>query len=113
MAWTAIENLNRTLSVSEEEKIDQLLGNQEVVELVDFNDAIALRARDFMRNGMQSGGKKLRTNDAIHLASADWVQAIELNTYNLSDYSFFKGQVAFQIREPVASQPKLPGISKH
>ena len=107
VAWAAIEQTERALSDDEEKGIDLLLGNQAVVNLVDFNDTIALRARQFMREGMERGGKKLRTNDAIHLASADWVAALELNTYNLKDYEFFQPLVSFPIREPMADQPRL------
>jgi len=107
VAWSAIEYLNRTLSQEEEDGIDALLGNQSVVELVDFNDTIALIAREHMRNAMEKRGKKLRTNDAIHLASAIWVNAVELNTYNLKDYRYFEQFVEFPIREPSLEQPRL------
>lgn len=107
VSWAAIEKLNRTLMQDEIDRIDALLGNQSIVRLIDFNDTIALIARDLMRNGMESGGKRLRTNDAIHLASAIWVKAKELNTYNLNDYTHFKQFVNFPIREPFIQQPKL------
>lgn len=107
VAWAAVEKLNRILDPDEEERIDLLIGNPAIVDLVDFNDTIALKARQFMRDGMESGGKKLRTNDAIHLASADWVAALEFNTFNLADYKFFKSLVSFPIREPIADQPRL------
>jgi len=89
------------------DRIDALLGNQSVVRLMDFNDTIALIAGDFMRKGMESSGKRLRTNDAIHLASAIWVKAKELNTYNLNDHTNFEQFVGFPIREPFIQQPKL------
>ena len=107
VCWAAVEKLNRTLLQDEVERIDALLGNQSVVELVDFNDEIALIAREYMRKGMENGGKRLRTNDAIHLASSIWVQSIEFNTYNLSDYRYFEPFVNFPIREPITDQPKF------
>ncbi len=107
ISWIAIEKMNRVLMPNELERIDSLLENYHIVETVEFNDRIASLARDFMRKGMEAGGKKLRTNDAIHLASAIWVQAKELNTYNISDYHFFEQFANITIKEPVAIQPKL------
>lgn len=107
VSWTSVEYLHRVLLQEELDRIDSLLGNYHIVELVEFNDTIALIAREHMRKGMETGGKKLRTNDAIHLASAIWIKAKELNTYNMRDYHYFEQFVDFPIREPVVQQPKL------
>jgi len=107
VAWASVEYENRLLSEDEEKRIDVLWNDSSVVEFVDFNDRIALLARDFMRRGMQGGGKRLRTNDAIHLASAVWVGALEINTYNLKDFKYFQDLVEIPIREPFIEQPKL------
>jgi predicted nucleic acid-binding protein len=69
VAWIAHEKLNRVLDREEEARIDEMWNNPDIVELVDFSDEIALKARKFMWEGMGMGWK-LRTNDAIHLASA-------------------------------------------
>ncbi len=107
VAWAAIEQLSRSLNPEEETRIDNLWDDSSVVELVDFNDDIALKARELMRKGMEVGGKKLRTNDAIHLASAIWVNATEFNTYNEKHFKFFKGLVHIQIREPYTEQIRM------
>lgn len=107
VAWSAIERLERYLRIDEEERIDDLWNDSSVVEFIEFNDAIALLARDFMRKGMESGGKRLKTNDAIHLASAIWVGALELNTYDLSDFEYFQRFVDIQICVPHTDQLKL------
>lgn len=107
ISWIAIEKMDRVLMPNELERIDSLLENYHIVETVEFNDSIALLARDYMRKGMEAGGKKLRTNDAIHLASAIWVKAKELNTYNLNDYHYFEQFAEILIKEPVALQPAL------
>lgn len=59
-----------------------------------------------MREGL-SRGWKLRTNDAIHLASAQWVGATELQTYDVKDFEKFSQLVGMAIKEPNAIQPKL------
>lgn len=72
VTWVAQEKLNRNLSVEEEKRIDEMWENDEIFEMVEFNNEIALMARKLMRIGL-SRGWRLRTNDAIHLASAKWV----------------------------------------
>jgi predicted nucleic acid-binding protein len=107
VCWTAIEKNNRALSDVEVRKIDDLFEDYSVMTAVEFNDEIALLARKLMRDGMSRGGKKLATNDAIHLASAEWAGAQELNTYNLKHYRYFENLTNLVIREPKANQPKL------
>ena len=102
----AQEKLNRALDRDEEARIDDLWSNEEVIELIDFNDEIAHMARKLMREGMARGWK-LRTNDAIHLASAQWVGAIELQTYDLDDMQKFSQLMGLPICNPHAAQLKL------
>ena len=106
VTWVAHERLQRALSRDEEARIDALWNNPDVVEMVDFNDEIALTARKMMREGMARGWK-LRTNDAIHLASAQWVGASELQTYDLKDFAKFSELLGLIICEPHTIQPKL------
>jgi len=106
VAWASIEKLNRALSQIEEDKIDDLWNDESVIELVDFNDDIALLARSIMRQGMINHWR-LKTNDAIHLASAQWVQASEINTYDIQKLSKFQAIIGIDIKEPLAIQPKL------
>jgi predicted nucleic acid-binding protein len=106
VAWKAVEQQKRQLSDEELESIDDFVGNRAIVKLIEFNDTVALRARNFMRLAMQDG-RRLRPIDAIHLASASWVEAIELNTYNLQHFQHFAELVGFPIREPTPEQPRL------
>jgi predicted nucleic acid-binding protein len=106
VAWVAQEKINRVLTNDEEKRIDDMWENAEIFEMIDFSNDIALKARKLMREGL-SRGWKLRTNDAIHLASAQWVGAIELQTYDLKDFQKFSELVGIEIREPHAIQPKL------
>ncbi len=71
-----------------------------------LRDENALMARKLMHEGM-SRGWRLWTNDAVHLASAQWVGASELQTYDLGDFEKFSQLVGIEIREPDTIQPKL------
>ena len=106
VAWVAQEKTNRILTIDEEKRIDEMWENAEIFEMVDFNNDIALKARTLMREGLLQGWK-LKTNDAIHLASAQWVGAIELQTYDLKDFQKFSALVGMDIREPHTIQPRL------
>jgi len=63
-------------------------------------------ARKLMQEGMARGWK-LHTNDAIRLASAQWVGAIELHTYDLDDLQKYSQLLNLTICNPHAIQPKL------
>jgi len=106
ISWVAHEKLDRILNDEEEEKIDKLWNDFSVLEVVEFNDEIALIARNIMRQGMVVG-KKIRTNDAIHIATAKWIVAKEINTYNLSDFKKFEYIISIPIKEPSILQPRL------
>ncbi len=106
VAWVAQDNVKRVLSKEEEKRIDDMWENEETFEMIDFNNEIALIARKLMREGL-SRGWKLRTNDAIHLASAQWVGATELQTYDLKDFQKFSQLAGMEIKEPHTIQPKL------
>jgi predicted nucleic acid-binding protein len=111
VAWRAHEKLKRTLSIEEESRIDDLWNNPNIIEPIEFNDEVALTARSLMRQGMINGWK-LRTFDAIQIASAEWVQATEINTYNLSDFKKYESVIGIPIRNPFANQPKLFSMPK-
>ena len=105
VAWVAHEKLNRILNADEENRIDSLWDDSSVVDFVEFHDDIALIARDIMRAGVARGWK-LRTNDAIHLASAQWAQCYEVTTYD-SKWDKYKDLIGIEIREPFTDRPKL------
>lgn len=105
VAWAATEKNNRSLDTEQEDMIDSLWNDSSVVEIVDFNDEITHIARSLLRRAMARGWR-LRTNDAIHLATAEWVGAFEMNTYDdrLFKYSELIG---LSVKIPIADQPKL------
>lgn len=82
VAYIAREKLNQELYSIVEERIDALWNDSSVIEMVDFHDDIAILARSLLREAVNRGWR-LKPNDAIHLASAEWAPVTELNTYNL------------------------------
>lgn len=106
VSWVAHEKLQRLLSDEEIHRIDGLWSDPSIVEIAEFNDEIALLARSLMRSGM-SKGWKIKTNDAIHLATAEWVGVYEIHTYDKGDLHRFKEIINIEICEPYIKQPKL------
>src|SRR5258706_14341700 len=100
ISWVASEKYNRALSAEEEENIDAFLSDASIIELVDFNEEITYIARSLRRRAMERAWS-LKTIDAIHLATAEWVGAIEMNTY---DDRLFKYNelIGIDVKAPVA-----------
>ena len=55
VAWVAQENMKRVLSKDEEKQIDEMWENEELFEMIDCNNAIALMSRKLMRDGLSHG----------------------------------------------------------
>jgi len=106
VAWVAQEKLKRTLLPQEEARIDGLWENSALIEFIDFNEEIAYQARTIMRNGMARGLSRLKPLDFIHLASAEWLGAIEINTYD-NKFASFTNLINIPIKEPHINQAKL------
>jgi len=88
-----------------EERIDTLWQDDSVIELIEFHDGIALQAREMIRQA-RTKGFSLKPADAIHLASARWIEAYEIHTYD--DWSRFSDMVDCPICTPSATQLSLP-----
>jgi predicted nucleic acid-binding protein len=105
VAWAASERLNRALSEEEEAKIDNLWNDSSVLEIVEFNDEISHIARGILRQAMVRSWKP-KPRDAIHLASAEWVDAIEMHTYDKELFKYSE-LIGLEVKEPTTLQPKL------
>jgi predicted nucleic acid-binding protein len=70
-----------------ESAIDQMWSDVSVIECIELHDEIALLARDLIRASLTSQ-KTLKPLDAIHLASARWIGANALHTYDRYLQSF-------------------------
>jgi predicted nucleic acid-binding protein len=88
--------------------LESLWGDPSLIEFVDFNELVARQARDLIRKAI-SLKYALRTNDAIHLVSAKYVGVSECFTYD-KKLNKFGNILAYDIREPYVSTPRLPGI---
>ncbi len=104
VAFTAAERSDSALSEDDEAAIDALLSDRNAVLLVEYSESIARQARSLMREAV-SRGWSLKPMDAIHLASARFMEAQEFHTYD--DLSRFEALVNFSIGEPSGAEPRL------
>lgn len=107
VCWAASEKNSRALSAEEESRIDKLWEDPSIIEIVDFNDEIAIAARGLLRNSMVLQLDKLKSKDAIHLATAQWVGATEIQVYD-SIWSRYQEELGITITEPHVDQLRLP-----
>lgn len=105
VAHTEQELLNRSLDEGELNRIDKIFLDDSVVLLVEFSQIIARNARDVMRIGLANDLRK-DPRDCIHLATAQFMSAVEIHTYDKSlwDYSEHLG---ITICEPHVQQSGL------
>jgi predicted nucleic acid-binding protein len=103
VAFAASEKAGRALSDEEEARIDDLIST---VHLVEFHDGIAREARRLRRVAMTKH-LKLRTMDAIHLATAKLSGCTELHTYNLRDFVSFAEDIGCSVTAPTGGQVPL------
>jgi len=92
-----------------EDRIDELW-NAPFIELVEVSRPILYRARTLMRDGLDRG-LRLKPYDAVHLATAAWVNdnissVDEIHTYD-GDFRVFEKLIGIRIVEPYINQPPL------
>ena len=117
---TSVISITEVTHVSEErllkrvddkvrETLDNFWADSTLLEFVDFNELIARQARDLIRRVIPLG-YVLKSHDAIHLATAKYVDAKECFTYDdkLHKYNSYVG---LNILSPYVSSPKLPLFS--
>ena len=111
VAFGAAEQNNQTLDADVEQKIDSLWKDRRAVIVVEYYPALALEARDLIRMSIENGSR-LRPYDAIHLATAQRLEANEFHTYD-EKLLRFTGDLGFPITKPYvhgdsSSQQELP-----
>lgn len=110
VAFAAQERSDRALDSVTLERIDKLWKPiSSPVRLADYHIGIGETARDLMRSGVEQGWR-LRPRDAIHLATAVYEKAQELNTYNISDFKRWEAILGMTVQEPNPFNPQLPGM---
>ncbi len=106
VAFASYEKVRGALDHDMENRIDSLWSDPSVVEVIELNDHVARIARSLIRENVLRGWS-MTPNDAIHLASAQWLQGVhEFHTYDtrLHRYSHLIG---CDICEPYILQPRL------
>lgn len=86
--------------------IDSFWGDMSLIEFIDFNELIARKARELIRHAINLGFS-LRTNDAIHLVSAQSIGISEFLTYD-KRLEKFSQITNYAIKEPYVMNPRLP-----
>ncbi len=109
VAFGAMERVNRALDPEEESRLDRFWSNSAGITLVEYNERVALFARDIRREDMVRGWTGYKTPDIIHMATARFVGATEMHTTDkkLHRYSAVLG---FTVRHPFTPQTRLPGV---
>jgi len=106
VAFASYEKAQVVLDPQVEEMIDALWHDSSIVEVIELNDNIAHIARSLIRESVQRGWS-LTPNDAIHLASAQWLQRVhELHTYDTKLHRY-SDLIGCDICEPYVLQPRL------
>ena len=113
VAYLDCEALNRELNPALEQQIDLLWSDYSVFQVVEFSEPIALAARSLVRqakeeclrvDGQRSRG--LKPPDAIHLATAQWLGASRICSYD-PHLTHWAHLVGIPVVEPQPIQPRL------
>lgn len=110
VAFASGERSGQSLDPAVEKKIDDMWADDTHMEMVDLHEYISRKARDLIRQCVAEGKPPIKPLDAIHVATAQWLGATELHTY---DDRLLKCQRigSLTICKPHALMPRLPGIS--
>lgn len=108
VAFASEEKEAGQLDPAIEANIDELWKPASPITLVEVHPAIVRSARDLIRSAVAAGRSGLKPADAIHLATAERMGAVEFHTYDTGLTKHSAG-VGFTIREPLVAQSQLPG----
>jgi len=105
VAYAKQEQDQRILDSAVEERIDKLWEDRTAIQIVEYFDAIGREARQYIRMSITRGWR-LRSIDAIHLATAKYIDAAEFQTYEerLRGYS---NDVGFPVLLPHVLQGRM------
>jgi len=104
VAHVAQEKYRAKLDPTVEELLDSLWNDSSLLELIDFHENLARKARTLIRQATASG-LSLKPADALHLVTAQSIGVSMFLTYdNLGKYANLAG---LTIREPFVDQPRL------
>ena len=82
------------------------------ISVVELNPVIARTARAIIREGLPKGWTGLRAHDAIHLATAKYVEAAEFHTGEGTKLARDGELCGFEVGAPKAVNPQLPTLGR-
>lgn len=107
VAFAAHEKAEGALSTDADDAISELWKPNSPITRVDFHLAIAQRSRELMREAITRGWKRPKGPDAIHLATAENVEAARLHTYNLADFERWAPVIGMTVENPTSANPQM------
>ena len=110
VAFGAAEKEGKALDPEVERQIDDLWADPEAIVTVDYHDGIGAMARQLIRQSLTKGWS-LKPVDAIHLATARWLEEVtgrevEFHTYS-KDLPRFAALTGYRICQPYVAQQRL------
>lgn len=105
VAFGAEEQIGQPLDSDIEDRINALWDDPSTIKLRDFDRLIARDARQLIRLAREHKWS-LKPADAIHIATAKAVGAVEFNTYD-ERLDKFESIAGLTISRPFTSQPQL------
>lgn len=105
VAYAESERVKRALDPAVEARIDALWADTRAIKTVEIHQLITNEARQLIRQSLMDG-RSLRANDAIHLATARWLKAAEIHTYDKKWFTL-ASLLGCPIVEPRVDQPRL------
>jgi len=107
VAFAKVEQDAKVLDSEVEAKISTLWQVGSPIQLVEFYEVIAARARELMRAAIPHGWR-LKPGDAIHLATADHMKVAEMHTYDEALHKYQElTYTKFPICQPIAAQANI------
>lgn len=106
VAFALQEKETGVLDQAVEDAISGLWAADSPIKLVEYYPLIGEDARALIRAALPVGWR-LKPNDAIHLATARRIGAVEFHTYD-TGLSKYEATLGFPIRQPAATTPMLP-----
>lgn len=109
VAYVESEKSTGILGVDTEKMMDEFW-KDDVIELIEIHPFIINRSRRIIRDAKGGGYKTIKAADAIHLATAEWIKADEMHTYNLKDFEKSAQVIGMRVCHPYTAKPRLPGV---